>query len=264
LLDFVANQRQADGGWADPDQPADVLTTLAAADLLSGLDPTFDPAPTIAFFEHQQEASGWWRALNPEVPWLTGAIADWLTRADKPFPERFRWPDLPVWARDRTTGLPARAVLDELCVALAGIPGLADAPLEAAFIDLADFGEINNDYGQDAGDMVLAEYAAALTRLPGTLTIRIGGDELLVVGKPHTAGSLEPLLHGFMADWVEAAATAVVPRTKVLPRIVITADRAARLRNVVGRLGTEIAKVKKAHLHPQPPGVLVWAPGGPS
>ena len=260
LLAFVAGQRRPDGGWADPDQPSDVLTTLAAADLLSSLDPTFDPAPTIAFFERQQEPGGWWRALNPEVPWLTGAIAEWLTRAERPFPERFSWPDLPVWARDRTTGLPARAVFDELCVALSGIPGLANAPLEAAFIDLANFGDINNTYGQDAGDEVLAEYAAALTRLPGTLAIRIGGDELLLLGTPHTPGALEPLLRGFMDDWVEAAATAGVPRANVLPRIVMAAGRGAQLRSLFGHLGTEIGFVKEVHREPQPPGVLVWLP----
>ena len=45
LIDFVKSREQRDGGWADEGQPADVLTTLAAAELLSTLDPSFDPRP---------------------------------------------------------------------------------------------------------------------------------------------------------------------------------------------------------------------------
>ena len=46
LTSFVASAAQASGGWADSGQEADVLTTLAAADLLVRVDPGFDPEPT--------------------------------------------------------------------------------------------------------------------------------------------------------------------------------------------------------------------------
>ena len=258
LLDFVRSQHQPDGGWADPGQPSDVLTSLAAAELLSALDPTFDPDPVTRYFERCQEPTGWWRALNPEVPWLTGAVAAWLDRSPLSFTERFRWPTLPVWSRDRTTGLPMMAVFDELAVALASTSGLAQAPLELAFIDLAGFGTFNNDHGMDAGDRALAAYASALLRLPRTMTIRAGGDELLVLGVPGERGYLEPLLRDFMDDWQDAAEAVGVPRGGVVPRILLTSGQAGDLRQMQGRLGTAIGPMKQTYKHPGPNGVLVW------
>jgi len=257
LFDVVRGARQPDGGWADPGQPSDVLTSLAAAELLGSLQPTFDPTPTVAFFERRQEPAGWWRALNPEVPWLTGAIADWIERSALPFADRFRWPELPVWSRDRTTGLPTMAVFDELAIALAGISGLSETSLEVAFIDLAGFGEFNNRHGMDAGDAALAAYAAALRALPGTMVIRQGGDELLILGTPSLGDVLEPQLRQFMMDWQEAAEQVGVPRGEVVPRILLTSAPAGQLREMGGRLGTAIGEVKTAFPEPRPTGVLV-------
>lgn len=258
LVALVRDHAMRDGGWADPDQPSDILTTLAAADLMTCLDPTFDPAPTVAFFERNQEPTGWWRALNPEVPWLTAAIADWIQRAREPFEDRFRWPDLPVWSRDRLTGLPTLAVFDELCIALAGLAGLAETPVEMAFIDLAGFGDFNTAHGQDAGDAALAAYGRALAGLPHTITIRQGGDELLVIGTPTLSGRLEPLLQQFMVDWLEIGAQAGVERGSVIPRILLTRGMGRSLREMRGSLGTEIGRVKKVFPKPEPPGILLW------
>lgn len=256
FVSFVAEQSKPDGGWADPDQPSDVLTTLAAAELLTALDPSFDPVATIGFFERHQEPAGWWRALNPEVPWLTGAIARWIERAVLPFADRFAWPDLPVWSRDRLTGLPTLAVFDELCVALAGLPGLRETSLEVAFIDLAGFGDFNTARGQDAGDAALAAYGRALARVPHSLAIRQGGDELLVIGTPGTAGELEPALRQFMTDWLDLGTEAGIRPGEVVPRIVVVDGAASRLREMRGLLGQAIGPVKRAFNQPDPPGVL--------
>ena len=78
----------------------------------------------MAWFVDRQEPTGWWRALNPEVPWLTHAVSDWLELAERPFPERFSWPEAPIWARDRLTGLTTMAILDELETVLAEVPAL--------------------------------------------------------------------------------------------------------------------------------------------
>ncbi len=258
LLDSVAAGQQLDGGWADPGQPSDLLTTLAAAELLGTLDPRFDPTPVVDYFERRQEPDGWWRALNPEVPWLTGAIGNWIERSERPFTARFQWPELPVWSRDRTTRLPTMAVFDELAVALASIHGLAESSLEVAFIDLAGFGAFNNRYGMDAGDAALAAYAAALLRLPRSMTIRQGGDELLVLGVPGERGVLDPLLRRFMSDWQDAAEDVGVPRGEVVPRVLLTSGPSGDLRRMRGELGAAIGPLKKAVEDPRPDGILVW------
>jgi hypothetical protein len=258
LVDFVRRSQRADGGWADGAQPSDILTTLVASELLTQLDPAFDPTPATRFAEQHQEAAGWWRALNPEVPWLTSAVVAWMERARLPFVERFRWPDLPIWSRDRTTRLPTMAVFDELAVALAGIPGLAETETETAFIDLAGFGQFNNRFGMEAGDAALAAYAAALNQIPNALVIRQGGDELLVLGVPGASGVLEPQLRRFMTDWQESAEAAGVPRGSVVPRILLASGPARELRSLRGRLGTAIGLLKKAAADPGPIGVLMW------
>lgn len=258
LVAFVHSQQQPSGGWADANQPSEVLTTLAAAELLCALDPSFDPQPVTRFFVRAQEPDGWWRALNPEVPWLTGAIAGWLERSALPFADRFRWPVLPVWSRDRTTRLPTMAVFDELVVALRAMEGLACASLEVAFIDLAGFGNFNNVYGMDAGDRALAAYATALRGIPGTLTIRQGGDELLVLGTPGRGPILEAQLRTFMDTWLDEAERAGVPRGGVVPRILLTAGTGSTLREMRTELGTAIGLLKKAEATPGPTGLLTW------
>ena len=95
-----------DAGWGDGDGASDLLTTLVAAELLAGLDPTYDPQPTARWFASTQRTDGWWRACGPEATWLTVEILAWLRRADRPFAERFTWPHLAVTNRDRRTGLP--------------------------------------------------------------------------------------------------------------------------------------------------------------
>ena len=220
LVDFVARSRHGSGAWADGEQQPDVLTTLAAADLLARLDPTFDPTPTAAWFVERQEPAGWWRALNPEVPWLTQAITGWLERIARPFSERFAWPSAPIWARDRLTGLTTMAILDELETVLAGVPGLAALPIEAAFLDLAGFGDFNSRQGQVAGDEVLATLGASLSDLDGVLPVRIGGDEFLLFGKPGAvSGSLAASLEPWRDQWAVAMAVDH-PTECVAPRIV--------------------------------------------
>ena len=130
-----------------------MVTTLVAADLLLGLDPTFDPTPTIAWFARTQEDVGWWRALGPE------GLADrgdrrLARRATGPFVDRFRWPALLRLDRDRKTQLPRYAWLRPRPQP-AELPGLGATTWDIAFFDLADFGDFNRTYGQDAGDDVL-------------------------------------------------------------------------------------------------------------
>lgn len=255
LLDLIRQSRRSDGGWADGSQPTDITTTLASAEVLTALDPTFDPWPTVSWFVHRQERDGWWRALGPEVPWLTSAVLGWLDLAERPFPGRFTWPSAPVWARDRLTGLTTVATLDEVGHVLEALPGLAGEPMEVAFLDLAGFGEWNTAHGQDRGDAVMAALGQTLLDIEGVLPVRIGGDEFVVLGKPG-ATSLPATMKLWCEKWPAALEAASLP-ANVSPRVIVGRDRAGNLRDLRRRLGDRIGPVKLEHPMPEPTGVLV-------
>jgi hypothetical protein len=255
LLALLRLADHTDGGWADANEPADVLTTLAAAEILSRLDPSFDPEPTIAWFIARQEPGGWWRALGPEVPWLTSAVVDWLEMAAQPFPERFNWPSAPVWARDRLTGLTTVATLDELEHVFSSLPSLSALPIEVAFLDLAGFGSWNSQHGQSRGDELLSLLGAALAELPGCLAVRIGGDEFLIMGKPGREGLAEQL-EGWRGTWPTRLLDAGMP-ADVPPRFLLGRGRTRDLGTLRRQLGVQIGGVKALHPMPSPDGVLV-------
>ena len=188
------------GGFADGTGPEDVLTTLAAAQLLGGLDPEFDPRPTARFLISRQDQHGFFRALGPEVPWLTGLVIQWLRQAALPFHQRFRWPNPNDGNTDRKTRIAGFQYFLELCELCRACSCLSRATLPFAFIDLVGFRAFNNQCGQDAGDQALEECAAALSELPGVKIVRDGGDEFLVIGAP-TRGPLMADLMKHRADW---------------------------------------------------------------
>ena len=85
LAAWVAAREAADGAWGDADGPADLLTTLVAADLLAGLDPAWDAAPTLAWIERQRRADGAFVAYGPEAAWLTLELDALARRLARPF-----------------------------------------------------------------------------------------------------------------------------------------------------------------------------------
>jgi hypothetical protein len=256
LASFVAASISESGGWADPGQEPDVLTTLAAADLLTRMDPGFDPVATINWFVSHQEPAGWWRALDPEVPWLTHAVSSWLELAGRPFPERFSWPEAPIWARDRLTGLTTMAILDELETVLAAVPALGNLPIEVAFVDLAGFGAFNSRQGQVAGDDVLALLGGSFRTLAGILPVRIGGDEFLLFGKPGwPTGAVAIALEPWRYAWADAMATRN-PGELVAPRVVWSRSRSGELSHLRRTLGEAIGALKLEWPSPPPAGVI--------
>ena len=256
LLAFVTDSAAADGGWADPGQPSDVMTTLMAADLLLSLDPTFDPQPTIAWFARTQEDDGWWRALGPEVPWLTAAVVDWLTRATGPAVDRFRWPGALKIDLDRRTRLPTFAWFADLVRSIAEMPGLAGAEWDVAFIDLAGFGLFNTTHGQARGDDVIGAFGRALARIPGSRAIRDGGDEFIVIGTPGDSG-LYDRLEVFRAAWLREFQATFGPGIRpVRPRISVSRTTGVELASTRERLGRRIGELKKETLDPPDDGVI--------
>jgi len=257
LLRFVSEARTPDGGWGDDGQPADVLTTLAAADLLARVDPDFDPAPTVDFLARLQEPPGWWRALDPEVPWLTGLVVDWLEDAARPFHDRFRWPGFERASGDRRTQLPWWASFgDTLVRTFERVPGLAGAQADMAFLDLAGFGAFNTANGQSTGDEVLRVLARALARIPDCQALRDGGDEFILLGTPTHAG-LEDRLEAFRRAWPAILGQAFPDAPPVPLRVALTTATGATLEQARTRLGREIGAVKATHPAPPPEGVLV-------
>jgi GGDEF domain-containing protein len=254
LVDLLTSTRTTEGSWSDGDQPPDILTTLAAADVLARLDPSFDPEPTVGWFLRHQEADGWWRALGPEVPWLTAAVMAWLDRSTRSFEERFEWPTSPVWAQDRLTGLTTMATLDELAMALERLPGLRDQVIEAAFLDLAGFGEWNTRHGQSRGDDLLAVLGRTLSAIPEVLPVRIGGDEFLILAKPGQR-DLGSRLDEWRVAWPAALMDAAMP-ANVAPRILLDQETAGRLPLLRRRLGEGIGPLKAAQPAPPPSGVI--------
>jgi hypothetical protein len=257
LLAFVAQRARPGGDWRDLDDRDDLLTTLAAAELLSRIDPSFDPAPTRAYFAGLQHQGGWWRVMGPEVPWLTAEIAGWIGELEeRPFAERFRWPYLPRGNRDHKTKLPFFAWFEQIARLFGALPALAAAPTELAFIDLAGFRAFNNSFGQDRGDQVLAAFAEALAAIPAASAIRDGGDEFLVIGAPargSLAADLEQLGRSWPGQFKDRFGAEVPP---VAPRMLLGATRGGGLRAAREVLGREIGALKDAAKTPPPEGIL--------
>lgn len=80
---------------------------------------------------------------------------------------------------DQLTGLPNRAFLMERLRTL----GDENAALSLLFIDLDRFKEVNDRFGHEAGDQVLAEFGRRLRSLfaDDDLVVRLGGDEFAVL-----------------------------------------------------------------------------------
>ena len=257
IVDFVETQRQATGSWADPGQPSDVLTTLAAAEVMSRLVPGFDAGPTATYLSRLQEKAGWWRALDPEVPWLTSAVLGWLERAGRPFHERFAWPAVQKWDRDRKTRIPTYTYFSDMARVLGGIPDLRSSAMPVLFCDLAGFKEFNNAKGQQLGDEVLRVFAGALGGLRNARAIRDGGDEFLVIGAPGRPGfvdDVDTLRRAWPATF-SAAFGGDGPA--VAPRLLVSTATGGTLEATRERLGRLVGEVKVAHPDPSSSGVLV-------
>lgn len=263
LVRFVRRAMHADAGWRDDLPPSleakfpprDPLATFAAVDLLAHLDPSFDPAPSIAAMLADVDDEGFLVAMGPERAWLTGELLLLANEAAGSFAERFRFPAVPSANLDRKTGLPFYAHFDDLALLFAAIDGVARSPAPLAFIDLAGFREFNNRYGQDQGDAVLAAFAAELRTIPGARVVRDGGDEFLVVGAPARA-PLEADLDRLRHAWPARFAALFGDAPPVAPRILVTRPDARDLRAAREMLGKTLGSVKLASKSPPPEGVL--------
>jgi GGDEF domain-containing protein len=250
VLAFVADQRRPDGGWGDADDPSDLLTTLAALDLVAHFHPEFDTAATAAFLMKHQQPDGFWRAFGPEAPWLTAMMVEQLQAIELPFAERFRFPQVPPDNLDRKTGLPSFTYFAELSRLFGEMPGLANSPVELGFIDLIGFRAFNNRYGQAQGDEVLRLFADALPcRSP--CSVRDGGDEFLLIGPPG-GDKLERAIRDVQHQWpARFHARFGREASPVLARALVARSRGRSLLSAREELGRAIGELKTVECDPE-------------
>lgn len=109
-------------------------------------------------------------------------------------------------ATDALTGLPNRRFALQWLLQLWEEAEVNEQPIACMLIDADNFKQVNDNFGHDAGDLVLQELAKQLTRAVRTddQVCRLGGDEFLIIC-PNTdeEGSL------LVADNVHAAVAAL-------------------------------------------------------
>jgi diguanylate cyclase (GGDEF)-like protein len=120
-------------------------------------------------------------------------------------------------ATDALTGLPNKRAVDDSLKRMAAQASRTASPLSAIFLDLDHFKRINDTYGHDRGDEVLAAVGAVLRAelRASDLAGRMGGEEFLILA-PDTgrAGALEiaekvrMALHGVRVRELEHPVTA--------------------------------------------------------
>lgn len=94
---------------------------------------------------------------------------------------------------DRLTGLPNRAYLYKYLRTTLSAAYSRAHPLAVMFMDLDKFKRINDNYGHDVGDALLAEVASRFRAVmrDGDILCRWGGDEFLAVVEATTPEKLE-------------------------------------------------------------------------
>jgi diguanylate cyclase (GGDEF)-like protein len=120
-------------------------------------------------------------------------------------------------ATDALTGLPNRRAIDDHLKRLLAQAGRSLTPMSAILLDLDHFKEINDTYGHERGDEVLAAVGAVLrTELRGgDFAGRNGGEEFIVMlpdtdraGAMRVAEHLRSAMHALSLPGVKRAVTA--------------------------------------------------------
>jgi len=252
---YLLEARRPDGGWGDPDQPTDLLTTLAAADLVAGLEPSFDPGSILGLLETLPPARRGWAVVGPEAPFVAAEVGAYVDRVGRPFPERFRWPQVAPWAIDPHVGIARFDAYLDLGRLFASLPGLGAEPVEVAFVDIAGLGAWNNAHGMDAGDELLRWVAGRLRTVPLSRPYRDGGDEFLLVGAPGRGG-LAADVASLFEDWPIAWARTFGDAPVAPPRGVVGTWAGRDVVEARGRLSRALGELKHRVPTPGPCGVL--------
>jgi diguanylate cyclase (GGDEF)-like protein/PAS domain S-box-containing protein len=168
------NCRLLQGPGSDPVTVAALRTTLARGETYRG-----------EILNYRKDGTPFWNALTVSpLPDDTGVITHFVSvqrdvTAQKTLQDRLRFLAL----HDPVTGLPNRTALDQhLSMHRPGTPRKG-GHTAVGIIDLDDFKFVNDTFGHEAGDVLLAEFGRRLRgRLRGPdFLARLGGDEFVVV-----------------------------------------------------------------------------------
>jgi diguanylate cyclase (GGDEF)-like protein/PAS domain S-box-containing protein len=151
---------------------------------------------------------------------------------------------------DPLTGLANRAALmDRLAQSVLGL-GRQPSALAVLFVDLDQFKQINDSFGHDAGDHVLAEAGRRLVLLArrGDTVARLGGDEFVVlcrdVGDDHDVARIgDRMVRGLRAPYFEGGRDL---STTASVGIVIARDRRAEPESLIRDADMVMYEAKKA------------------
>jgi GGDEF domain-containing protein len=256
LYKSVASAMNEKKIWGDTDEDADIMSTLAAAELLMQVDPNFDLDPIVRFFKASKNHRSGWAAFGPEEPWLTRSISSLITAATSRFSERFIWPSLDVSDRDVKTGIANFGWFTNVATLLQAIPDLAKASVQVAFIDLAGFKKFNDKFGQDAGDEVISLFAQHINSAKTIAAIRDGGDEFLLVGAP-TSTELPTFIEATRSSWPAVFKSKFSDSVFVAPRIVWSEFNASDLRAAREKLGKAVGALKENSKNPGTEGAVM-------
>jgi diguanylate cyclase (GGDEF)-like protein len=145
-----------------------------------------------------------------------------------------------------------------------GKPSEQDCFITIAFLDIDDFGQFNKRHGQTTGDRVLTGVAKALhTDLrPGDVAMRLGGEEILVVGITHDETASTTFAHRIVAvvqntiveapDGQKLKVTASVGTTRLHPKSIAKIegfgpDHAHTIFGMAIEFANQAMKYVKAH-----------------
>ena len=127
------------------------------------------------------------------------------------------------------------------------------APMDVAFLDLAGFRAFNKRHAsQDEGDRLMGVLGAALRDIPGILPARIGGDEMLLLGKPTAA--IGDAIAAWRAAWPARLRMAGFSDI-VAPRILIGKGPVRDISSLRRDLGEGIFRMKEQYPETPPEGV---------
>jgi diguanylate cyclase (GGDEF)-like protein len=197
------NCRLLQGHESDPQTVAAIRSTLARSATYRG-----------EILNYRKDGTPFWNALTiAPLRNSNGAITHFVSvqrdvSTQKALQDRLRFLAL----HDVITGLPNRAAMDQHLSGLAGRQGGTVRYAAVGVIDLDDFKAVNDSFGHEAGDALLAEFGHRIrTRLPepGFLA-RIAGDEFVLVIEGLDPGSAEQQLGALLDRLHEAVETGFV------------------------------------------------------